>query len=248
MGKADSHVHSKYSFSSRSEVSDLIKAANKKGLNYMAITDTVDFSNQPVKEVVRRLNHRNFEIDDLQRSTGVRVIKGVEVSEPHLYSQEMSFLIDETEIDYVLGGIHHIFGVPMRKMSTYPEVMNLYLKALLKMVNEANIDSVAHLDYLKKHLSNPKFNEALIREILETMIKNNIALEINTSGIRRKQDLYPSETIIDRYRELGGKNVVYGSNAHQSSEVYENIDTAHDRLKPCEFDEGVVLKRKFTRL
>ena len=104
------------------------------------------------------------------------------------------------------------------------------------------------LDYLKKCSPDYSFDMNIVETILTEMINRGIALEINTNGIRRINDLYPSLDIIKLYLELGGRNIIYGSNAKRANEVYENIDTAHDVLSDLDLEEGYVLKRKFIRI
>lgn len=248
MVKVDNHVHSRYSFVSQTSLEDIVKAADKKGLTHVAITDRINFRDQSVNEVINRINNRNKRINTLVTPKGLTVIKGLEVCEPHLHKQELKMLSEMTDNDFILGAVHNILGVPLKKMNFYPEITNLYLSSILKMVKTADIDAVAHLDYLKKCSPDYSFDMNIVETILTEMINRGIALEINTNGIRRINDLYPSLDIIKLYLELGGRNIIYGSNAKRANEVYENIDTAHDVLSDLDLEEGYVLKRKFIRI
>ncbi len=248
MIKADNHVYSKFSLDSRLELKDIAKKAKEKGISYVALTDKVRFSTQPVKEAIYRISNRNEKIDKIGKNNGIRFIKAIEVDEPHLYQEELKMLCDATEIDYVLGTIHQILGIPVKKMVTNPAVVDLYIKSLYQMVEEADIDAVGHLDYLKKFITDPHFDNAILCDILDKMIERNIALEINSSPLRRNSDVYPSRDIITQYKMLGGDKVIYGSGAHQINEIYDGIDKIKDGLEDLELEEYIVLERKAKRI
>ena len=244
MIKVDNHVYSKFSQDSRVEIKDIAKSAKEKGLDYVAITDRVDFSTQPVKEAIYRISNRNEKIDTFGQNNGIKIIKGIEIDEPHLYQEEQRMLLEATDTDFVLGSVHHVLGVPLKKMVTNPFVVDLYLRTLYQMVENADIDAVSHLDYLKKYIHDPNFNQEMIDKILKAMIERDILLEINSSGLKKTGDIYPSREIVSRYRELGGEAVIFGSGAHQINELAEGLDIIREGFADLELEEYYVLNRK----
>lgn len=243
--KADMHIHSCYSFDSTMPVKDIVDAAERHGLTHIALVDHVEFSNQPVKEVLTRIKTRNQEIDELKNYSNIKVIKGVEISEPHLFQDEVKHIEEIEDLDYILGSIHHILGMPIKKMKTLKNAYDLYLNSMLRMVDQANIDTLAHLDYLKRHINNGAFNKEMLEEILKIIIERGITLEVNTSGYRRCGEYFPSNEIIEMYKNLGGKNIVMGSDAHQVSEIYDNILETEEAIKPYNLTKGLIQKRRF---
>jgi histidinol-phosphatase (PHP family) len=74
--------------------------------------------------------------------------------------------------------------------------------------------------------------------LLTEIIRNNKALEVNTSGLRQDIGLtMPEEKIIRRYKELGGKYITLGSDAHKASDVGAGIEDAMKLVKNCGFDK-----------
>lgn len=250
MGKADMHVHSKYSFDSKTKIKEIIEVAEKKKLDYVAITDHIEFANQPINEVIHRIKNRNNKIDELQNTTKVKLIKSVEISEPHLYSDEVDQLLEnnDIELDLIIGSIHHVLGMPIRKMVEYQNVYNMYLQSMLKMVESANIDTVAHLDYLKRYLQSGQFDEDLLEDVIDAIIENKLTLEVNTSGIRRCGEPFPSTSILDIYAKHGGRNISIGSDAHIASEIADNFKEIDLELQEYPFNEGVTIKRRFKKI
>jgi histidinol-phosphatase (PHP family) len=109
-------------------------------------------------------------------------------------------------------------------------------------------DSLGHLTYpvryicgkYGKKLDMTVFSE-VIDEILVTLIKNNKALEINTSGCRQKLNAtMPDESIVKRYKELGGKLITVGSDAHYAEHLGADIDKAYEIALRCGFTEVAV--------
>ncbi len=245
---ADMHIHTKYSFDSSLKIKHILAKMEDLGAKYIALTDHVEFKNQPVNEVIRRITVRNQKIDELQKGTDITIIKGIEVSEPHLYPAGMEALANVEDIDYIIGSIHHICDASMKKMAEFTDAVTLYLESMLSMVTSSDIDTLAHLDYIKKYLTEFNPDPELIESILREIIKRNIALEINTSGMRRAGEYFPGEGILDMYKDFGGKHITYGSDAHKIDELGDNIAKAHEELKPYDFEEGIILKRGFKKL
>lgn len=244
---ADMHIHSKYSYDSKMEIRDIINKLEEKKLKYLALTDHIEFSTQPVGEVLHRIKHRNEEIDELQSTTHIKLIKGVEISEPHLYESEVEYLHSIEDLDYIIGSIHHIYRMPLRKMSHLKNAYSLYYQSMLKMVENADIDTLAHMDYIKNRVSQNNYDPKIITEILKVIIDRGITLEINTSGQRRCGEYFPSYDILKEYLSLGGKQIVLGSDAHNLNELYDNILEASEELDPI-LTPGVIINHHFRSL
>ena len=110
------------------------------------------------------------------------------------------------------------------------------------MCEWGNFDVLAHLTYplryffAKSGISvdlNGYKNE--IDEILGLIAKKDIALEINSAGLRQKLNkLQPETDIVKRFKELGGKFVSVGSDAHYASDLAKGIPEAYKSA----FDAG----------
>jgi len=82
-------------------------------------------------------------------------------------------------------------------------------------------------------------NEPLRRRLHETLfevIKSGAALEINTHGlVRAPRNFYPAVELLRPYRELGGKRVTVGSDAHVALEVGLGIGAAYAMVEALGF-------------
>jgi histidinol-phosphatase (PHP family) len=67
----------------------------------------------------------------------------------------------------------------------------------------------------------------VLRKILEGAIKREMAVEINSSGLRQPpKDTYPCREILSLYKELGGEYAVLGSDAHCPADLGAGIPRA----------------------
>lgn len=246
--RADMHIHSCFSWDSKLNLEPIAEKLDKKHIGYGALTDHVEFAFQPEPEVLYMLNKRNKELAKLEGKHKVELLRGIEISEPHLYPAEMEILKDRDDLDYVLGSIHHVYGMPLKKMKDLSNCYDAYLRSVLQMVETADIDAVAHLDYIKRYFAG-QFNQDVLNQVLKTIIERDLALEINTSGYRRCGKYFPSDEILETYATLGGKKIVIGSDAHHEREINENVDEARNYLtEKYNFQEGIYKKRRFRRI
>ena len=116
------------------------------------------------------------------------------------------------------------------------DAFELYFKTLLEGLLEfSQIDTLGHLDYVVRYSPNrnsnysPRDYQDVIDEILKFIIEKDIKLEINTSNLSKGFDFFnPHTDIIKRYKELGGKYVTLGSDAHKAEYIGYGFDKAYE--------------------
>ena len=151
---------------------------------------------------------------------------GVELGiQPHL-SGEIRKYLETYPFDYVIGSVHLVKGKDpfyREELEITDEEMYLeYFRFTLESVK--NIDgfhSLGHLDYAVRYgydggssYSYRKYAD-LIDGILEVLVRKDIALEVNTGGLKCGLGYpNPHPDILRRYREMGGTMVTLGSDAH----------------------------------
>ena len=84
-------------------------------------------------------------------------------------------------------------------------------------------DAIGHIDgvkrYLYPHVSPAALAAApeLYEPILRALVESGTALEVNTSGLRYAiGEPFPPPAIVARFRELGGRAITVGSDAHRA--------------------------------
>lgn len=253
----DLHTHTDNSFDGRHSTMYLAETAYMKGLRAVAFTDHIEMDAFFENSFDRTAIQSFFEIAKARSAFSGKLIVciGAELGQA-IYNKPVSEkLIDMMKYDFVIGSIHNLPGVQDFSRFDYSDENLNYMKMLeeyfgkvLELCQWDKFDSLGHLTYpvryicgkYGKELDMTAFGE-VIDEILVTLIKNNKALEINTSGCRQKLNkTMPDEDIVKRYRELGGKLITVGSDAHYAEHLGADIDKAYETALRCGFTEVAV--------
>jgi histidinol-phosphatase (PHP family) len=77
---------------------------------------------------------------------------------------------------------------------------------------------------------------ASIDDILRTVIAKDKILEVNSSNKQGPALTLPDNDILERYFELGGRKISFGSDAHFSSRIMEHRERVMDVLRSIGFE------------
>lgn len=257
MYKGDSHVHSKFSADSREELENIFERAVELGLDEITITDHMDFADDEkddlfvfdVEEYCRTLYaYRQKYKNKLNIKVGVEV--GIQ---PHLYGRYEPILKAGCW-DFIIGSSHSVDHIDVGhneiylKYKTKDEVHRRYFETILENLDIYDDISVyGHLDFIRRYgggvhkdhkIIDLELHKDLIDKILKKLIEKNIGIELNTSGIRYGvNDFHPCREIVLRYKELGGKIITIGSDAHKAEDVAKDFDKAKKLLKDLGFKQ-----------
>lgn len=110
-------------------------------------------------------------------------------------------------------------------------------------------DSFGHLDYIVRYGPNrnrfysfDSYRET-IEPVLAALIRHDRALEVNTGGFKYGLGHpNPHEDIIRRYREMGGRLITVGSDAHVPEYVGYEFGRTREILCSCGFREYTVYR------
>lgn len=257
MDFVDTHVHSCYSHDSNQTVAEICQAALSRGLRGVTITDHANASHLNEENICEKIKKSAEEarFADIFMSGTLSVFSGIEISGCYHNTHSVNTLLNLTDYDLVLGSVHEIpyldkmvscstmnFDQSVSRDLLY-DLLHAYLTAVYVMVQNDNIDVVAHLTYPLRYI-NGKYHRdismekfaPMVDELLECMIQRNIALEINTSGICVNGGmLMPDENILKRYVALGGKLITFGSDAHTPDKIGNAFEKISVRLSHMGF-------------
>lgn len=254
MIKVNNHIHSKYSWDSKMELDDIAKKLKEGNIQYGTITDHIEFTCEALPYVLTMLKIRNLELGRINKleKGKVTLLSGVEISEPHLYQDQVAAL-EGLGLDCILGSVHH-FNTRAQTESDKKLAYKQYYQTVLKMIDKNQIDILAHLDYINRYYDCDYSDSSQVKEILEAIIEKDIALEINTSANRRTRhneahyDIFPTVDKLEMYFDLGGEKLVIGSDAHRPCEVLDNLDVLEKYPILKEKKIGIYKNRKFERI
>lgn len=239
----DYHVHTSYSPDSKMNPEEAIRAAMATGVTELCFTEHMDLGHHMkmynripdfagMNETISRLREKYPEIN---------IGKGIEVGYIPDTAEQTAEVLSEQNFDFVLLSTHCVDGLDCGlpeskrgrdKITAYKR----YLETVYDSVTDDRLteyyDCVSHIGYIAKglHYEDNTFPYQMFPElfdkILREIIKSGKGIEVNTSGIDRGGHVLPHPSIIRRYRELGGRIITIGSDAHKSQNVGAYIKDA----------------------
>ena len=255
----DYHVHTEYSFDYNCAVSpgrvfDVCEAALKNGLSQIAVTDHYDINTaEEGTNMGLDFDQRRTDIERAKKVYEGRldVLHGVELGQPHQVPVKAAQTVDKYKFDFVIGSYHNNVGVIDFSLIDYKNTdKKVLVKYYRDYLNETvdhikwgigRITSLGHLGYPLRYLIinglgdilNPYDDEyfSVTKEIFRLIIKNDIALEVNTSGWRQGiNDSLPFGGMVQCYLDMGGKLITVGSDCHISYMVGFGVEKEYGEL------------------
>ena len=249
----DLHAHTDNSFDGHHSAIFLCESALERGLRAVAFTDHVEMDYFRESSFDRTAKQSFFEIVKARSAFRGHLIvcAGVELGEPTYNLPEAEDLVQRYSYDVVIGSIHNLRDKKDFWFLPYGEyteedaaaMVKEYFDEMLLLAQWGKFDVLAHLTYPLRYICGEHgfaldvmdYGEQ-IDAVLEAAVKNHLALEINTSGLRQKlAKTMPEEWIVRRFYELGGRRVTIGSDAHYADQLGAHIEDGMDLALRCGF-------------
>lgn len=247
----DQHVHTDNSFDGNHNVMFICEKAIENDMRGITFTDHCDIdSNMDLRRItvssyVETIRARSAFVGRLVVGTGI------ELGQP-IYNIPLSEkIINAFNYDFVLGSIHNLrdktdfYFLDYSKYtdSEIKALVNEYFETMYELVEWNRFDCLAHLTYplryivgeSKRELNIMDFRD-IISDILSLLAKNEKALEVNTSGLRQPiGETLPSSYFVKWFKDLGGKYITLGSDAHYATDVGSGFDKGLKMVYDCGF-------------
>lgn len=247
----DLHIHTDNSDDGFDPVSLMGEQAAKSNLVVAAITDHCE-CNRYKRDGFDKAIRQSFDLTVKEKEAlkeKLTLIAGIELGQA---MQELSAAEDALaarEYDFVIGSLHNVKGEEDFWKVDYKSkdaglLLHRYYDEICELVEWGQFDTLAHINYPLRYIIgvehiqlNLAEYEDQIDNVLKLLIKKNKALEVNTSGLRQPYGkLIPDVEIISRFKELGGKYVTIGSDAHHYYDVGSGIAEGLSAIKQSGFD------------
>jgi histidinol-phosphatase (PHP family) len=233
----DYHLHSSFSCDSQATMEEMCRAAISGGLSEIGFTEHFDLIPQdPCFAYFKAAAWWENLLQCREMFEDQLIIKaGIEIGEPHRFPDEVDTLIGEFKWDFILGSLHWVDDQLIFDKEYYSqapeEAYRRYFHELLVMVQDGRCDILAHVDIIKRYGFDfygpfkPEVYEPEIRSVLRACAHSGIALEINTSTLRRPVgQTSPDKRIVAWYLEEGGRAITLGSDAHDPRTVAYGLE------------------------
>lgn len=251
----DAHLHSDLSPDADVPLDVYCAAAVERGIPEIAITDHVDFDPRAPAYAFADFARRERLVRDAAArwaGRGVAVRFGVEISYESRREADIRDHLARNPYDFVIGSVHVMRSSPYvgpRVAAwvagrSFGEIVAPYFGEVLAAVRSGLFDALGHLDYVKKYVAGhvpaaafaaaPEVYEPILRALVET----GTGLEVNASGLRQApRETYPAPWVVARFRELGGRIVTAGSDAHRAESFAYGLARAYRIAALAGFEE-----------
>lgn len=229
----DLHLHTRFSFDSREAMENYIEKAKECGASTLGFSEHYDYdayvdgADIPETDIAAYTAY----LDGLkQRSGNVKLLKGIEFGYRDFAVDEYKKLIDKFDFDYIINSVHTLpnrgdcFHDGFFRGKTLRENYFDYFEAVLESVKaDYDFQIIGHIGYVSRYRTESgatihyKDFSDILDEILKEIIARDKCLEINSSTGKSGSQFLPDCDVVDRYLELGGEKLSFGSDAHSVS-------------------------------
>lgn len=261
----DTHTHSNNSFDAQNSVEDMCKSAVERGLYAIAITDHCE------APLIKEGEHSRYgyfdktiptsfrEANDakLKYRNTLKVLCGIELGEPMHDLKCTQRALQYGDFDFVIASVHNIrdfedFYYLDYNMINIDKVLNQYFDELLETAEFENFDTLAHITYPLRYIKrdtdlmyNLEPYQNKIDLIYKALIKNDKALEINVSGLYKDfGSSLPDAYQVKRFKELGGKYITIGSDAHCADDIGKEVEKGIELAKNAGFTYYTIFEKR----
>jgi histidinol-phosphatase (PHP family) len=250
----DAHLHTDLSPDSDVPIDAFAEQAVELGIPEIAITDHIDFEpGTPAYEYTTHAHRERVVRDAAERwaDRGVAIRFGVEVTWDAAWAVDIRDHLRRHAYDFTIGSVHVYRDSPYAPENvagwvagrSLAAIVAPYFDAVEAAARSGFFDALGHIDFVKRylvpHVTAADFAAApeLYDPILIALVEGGTALEVNTSGLRQSaNETYPTPAIVARYRELGGRAITIGSDAHRADTFAWALADGYDAAAAAGFD------------
>lgn len=269
----DCHTHTQFSVDSEADIRAMIERAIALDLAAYAITDHCECSTWYPKEHYTEtecFDHFHYAADferSLQAVTALKeeygqkinLICGTELGQATHDMEAAEKAVSDERLDFTIGSLHQLRGEKDFYYIDYQEMtedeilslLNRYFHEIYELCKWGKFDVLGHLTYSMRYMKRrfgiesdiSRFDE-IIAESFRELIAKDKGIEINTSGLRQGfGDCFPSLKYVKLFRDLGGRLVTVGSDAHNVEDLGKNIADGFAIARAAGFDRVCYFKK-----
>ena len=264
MQLTDCHTHTHISPDSEAALPDMLRKAQELWLFAYAVTDHVELCRWYPQGYYHTLPRNEEDFFDYaarfeqsmaqnavarELAQGLTFMNGIELGEPDADFGLASSVCADKRLDFVIASLHELPG----KLDFYfldytkedvPALLTTYFTTLLQIAEWNGFDVLGHITYPLRYIVGDAGIQVdmtqyrdIIAEIFRTVIRNGKGIELNTSGYRQTYGKpFPDAELLRLYRDLGGKLLTLGSDAHKPGDVGAGIAEGAALAKSVGFD------------
>lgn len=240
------HNHTSWS-DGKNSVAEMFNAASNAGVSELGISDHFcifpDGSTRPWSMDPSKVDEYISELHSYQDGHSHSVRIGLEVDWFTDHSSILRPLLEELELDFRIGSLHHVDEAPFddcfsqeRSEEERLENWRKYWTLERNMAESGLFDMVAHIDMPKRLGFFPEEElEKEINDALDAFAANNVVVELNTAGYSLPcREAYASPSILQKCRERS-ISVTLSADGHETARIHYEFERGIGVLKEAGF-------------
>ena len=252
---ADYHMHSHHSGDSESPMVEMIESAIAKELSEICFTehldldypDLPDLPPEPFTLDVPSYKRELFSLKEKYKDK-ITIRFGIEIGMQAQVAKENLAVAKSEDFDFIIASQHLVdrrdpFYPSFWEPDTVENIIDRSFEVTLENIKLfRNFDVLGHLDYVARYVpegdttySYERFKDR-IDPILQWLVENGKGLDVNSKVLAYSDTLPPNPCpeALKRFKELGGKIITFGSDAHTPGKVA----CGFDRIRQIALDAG----------
>ena len=248
----DLHNHTPLCKHATGSPEEYIKKAIEKGIKYYGFADhaPMDFDYQ-YRMSFEDMPKYEEKIKNLKEKykNKIEIFLGYEVD----FTPFVDKRVLERDVDYLIGSVHFLDNwgfdnpefIKEWEERNVDDVYKEYFYLIEKMATSKLFDIVGHIDLIKVFGHKPSKNiKDIAKNAIKAIKKSNMAIEINTSGLRKKvKELYPGDELLEMILNEN-IDITFSSDAHSLQDVGYQIKETIKKLKDLGVNESVIFKNR----
>ncbi|HEX9971477.1 MAG TPA: histidinol-phosphatase HisJ family protein [bacterium] len=248
---ADYHIHTSFCNHANGTMREYVKYAITAGLNEIGFSDhnplPADFDSH------YRMQEQDLQIylkiiRELQDAfPQIKIKIGIELDYIEGAKDYLKEFVSHNTFDYIIGSVHYLSFNSSHQIvylndvgrEKKNELYGQYFELVEQAANSGFLDIIAHFD-LPRRFWGDLDAESIIHatKALESIKRNNICIEINTSGFRTKNVMepFPGRYLLEPIHELEIP-ITLGSDSHSPLDVGSYFHEVISLLKEIGFRE-----------
>ncbi|MDZ7371250.1 MAG: histidinol-phosphatase HisJ family protein [candidate division KSB1 bacterium] len=239
----DYHVHCRLSRHGEGELFEYVEAAIRKQLTEIGFAEHI-----PIPELDDPTGRMPIEdwaeyvgslFSAKERYSEITIRFGIEADYLPSHQPYIAAFVRAYPFDYVIGSVHFVSDWDFSNMDFRSRLeefgaKELYRRYYLLLAEAASgglYDVIGHFDLPKRLAPEMPAEMVPLRDAaLQAVKRCGLALDVNTSGLRKADDIYPAPEILAQAFAMDIP-ITIGSDAHRPEEVAADFAATIERLK-----------------
>ena len=247
---ADYHIHTTFCNHANGTMKQYVKQAISAGLSEMGFSDHSPLParfNNYYRMLPEDLQIYLNIINDLQAQfPQIKIRTGIELDYIEEAIDYLENFVSNNNFDYIIGSVHYLNMNTSQHLAYLNDIhdhekiglFQIYFENVKKAIKTGLFDIIAHFDLPRRFwgdMDNMSMSYAV--HALELIKKNDLCLEINTSGFRTKnvEEPFPCCKLLHLAKDWEIP-ITLGSDAHKPVDVGSYFDEAIALLKEIGFE------------